>query len=206
MLEKTAALLLLALIAGPTQASAETGLFLDKYDHASGYRCAAQNWQSILKEIDRKAECSIRLAYLRMSAARSVNERDFYRLDYVEQKVVYLTAMARHIIGLLDEQLQLAINMRKAKQAYVRLLASEVLPNLEGLVLMVTEENGYAAMDDLQARNNLQEMALNSLAVPPPLVGAAYENRSSSMFQRLYRGLEDLHGEGRYLREMIGKI
>lgn len=193
---------------------AETGLLVDRNGQTQRYQGGEHSrWLKDLNVLDRQAERSLRAAYLKIFTARSANERDFFRLDYVEQRVFYLHATAQHVIRLIDGQRQLALNMRQAEQAYTQLLESEVLPGLHNLMSMVivsstgqSQAQDHADLEALYARRHLQEMVLNNLAMQPPLMGAFYKSRNRNMFKQLYQGLEDLRHEVDTLRNQMGRI
>jgi hypothetical protein len=149
--------------------------------------------------------------------ARSKNERDYFRMEYVEARAAQVGGVAVNIIGLLREQDRFLDQGRRAGLSHRQMAESPQLRGMQDtLVMIITVEEEARRTPPVGRRTeeNLADLAreealtyvLANLLSPPAVSTAAFAPRVKKIKTRLYGDLEGLRQEVEYLRRQLAEI
>ncbi|RKX25192.1 MAG: hypothetical protein DRP47_10180 [Candidatus Zixiibacteriota bacterium] len=167
-----------------------------------------------LGQINRLGLQRIRQAMTKIKAARSGNERSYYRMSYVDERAKHIKAYAIYLIKLIRDQQQYEAQSEKFHHLYCAYQNSEQIRGLQtlfGMVLQLEKQlldscRGISSLNTSVLQQQVELLVIGNMLAMSGARDQKHLSDVSNLHHSVYRGLAGLKEELHYLDQQLEKI
>lgn len=186
-------------------------------DSMKKHRVLMEERFSDIASDERKARWRILEAARRVRTATTKREKDYYRVEYIEQRALHCKVFVVHLIKVLRDNDRFIEETERIAWQYREIKDSSQIAGMQALMLVVldarADETKKIKYENTSAEDLIRELHRNSqlllianLVAPPTVAGTEYRARLDKVKTGMLSDLKALRGELSYLLRKLDKI